>query len=102
MIPPDSAPAAGARDPSLQPSPWGCGLLTAAALVFPAFLAVNLATAERSPVIWQDEVMFADPAVNLYFGHGFTTSAWYQHRDTFFGGNSPLYSMTLYPWIRVF
>src|SRR5208337_4817362 len=41
-------------------------------------------------------------AANLYFGQGFTTSAWFQSRDTLFAGNSPLYSLCLYPWIRVF
>jgi hypothetical protein len=71
-------------------------------ILFTAFLAANLITSARSPVIWQDEVMFADPAVNLYLGHGFTTSAWFQPRDTVFAGNSPLYSLCLYPWISLF
>ena len=71
-------------------------------ILFTTFLAANLVTSARSPVIWQDEVMFADPAVNLYLGHGFTTSAWFQPRDTVFAGNSPLYSLCLYPWISVF
>jgi hypothetical protein len=66
------------------------------------FLWVNLATSSRSPVVWQDEVMFADPAANLYLGHGFTTSAWFQSRDGLFAGNSPLYSLCLYPWISAF
>ena len=72
------------------------------AILFTAFLAANLITSARSPVIWQDEVMFADPAVNLYLGHGFTTSAWFQPRDTVFAGNSPLYSLCLYPWMGLF
>ena len=46
--------------------------------------------------------MFADPAVNLHFGHGFTSSAWFQSRDSMFAGNSPLYSLCLYPWIGAF
>jgi len=71
-------------------------------LLLSTFLAANLGTSSRSPVIWQDEVMFTDPAANLYFGQGFTTSAWFQSRDTLFAGNSPLYSLCLYPWIRVF
>ncbi len=71
-------------------------------LVLSTFLAANLITSSRSPVIWQDEVMFTDPAANLYFGQGFTSSAWYQSRDMPFAGNSPLYSLCLYPWIRVF
>ena len=39
------------------------------------FLAVNLVTSDRSPVVWTDEVMFADPAVNATLGRGFTTTA---------------------------
>ena len=76
--------------------------LVLGSLLFSTFLAINLGTSSRSPVIWQDEVMFTDPAANLYFGQGFTTSAWFQSRDTWFAGNSPLYSLCLYPWIRVF
>ena len=71
-------------------------------IVASLFLAANLGTSARSPVIWQDEVMFADPAVNLHFGHGFTSSAWFQSRDSMFAGNSPLYSLCLYPWIGAF
>jgi hypothetical protein len=76
--------------------------LVLGSLLLSIFLAVNLGTASRSPVIWQDEVMFADPAANLYFGNGFTTTAWFQSRGTLFAGNSPLYSLCLYPWISVF
>jgi len=76
--------------------------LALGSLLLSTFLAANLGTSSRSPVIWQDEVMFTDPAANLYFGQGFTTSAWFQSRDTLFAGNSPLYSLCLYPWIRVF
>lgn len=67
-----------------------------------AFLAANLATSERSPVVWKDEVMFTDPAANLYFGRGFTSTAWFQPGDRVFAGNAPLYSLCLYPWIKVF
>ncbi|MGZ3472339.1 MAG: hypothetical protein ACXVA6_20420, partial [Isosphaeraceae bacterium] len=76
--------------------------LVLGSLLLSSFLAANLGTSSRSPVIWQDEVMFTDPAANLYFGQGFTTSAWFQSRGTLFAGNSPLYSLCLYPWIRVF
>jgi hypothetical protein len=66
------------------------------------FLTANLSTSARSPVIWQDEVMFTDPAANLHLGHGFTSSAWFQSRDSLFAGNSPLYSLVLSVWIRTF
>lgn len=66
------------------------------------FLALNLATADRSPVVWTDEVMFADPAVNAALGHGFTTTAWLQPRHAFFAGNAPLHSLVLVPWLDVF
>jgi hypothetical protein len=71
-------------------------------IAFTGFLLVNLLTAERSPVVWQDEVTLADPAVNLSQGNGFTSTAWWQTGDRFFAGNAPLYSMLLYPWISLF
>ncbi len=72
------------------------------AIAFAGFLLLNLSTAERSPVVWQDEVTLVDPAVNLSKGNGFTSTAWWQTGDRFFAGNAPLYSMLLYPWISLF
>ena len=71
-------------------------------IAFAGFLALNLFTAERSPIVWQDEVTLVDPAVNLSQGNGFTSTAWWQTSDRFFAGNAPLYSMLLYPWISLF
>jgi hypothetical protein len=68
-----------------------------------AFLAVNLATASRSPTVWHDEVMFADPAVNLATGNGFTSTAWpCQRYDEPFAGNAPLHSLLLAGWLKLF
>lgn len=51
-------------------------------------------------VPWTDEVQFTDPAFSLYFGQGFTSSAWpYQRPDEFFIGNAPLFSFLLYLWM---
>ena len=44
--------------------------LVLGALLLSSFLAANLGTSSRSPVIWQDEVMFTDPAANLHFDDG--------------------------------
>jgi hypothetical protein len=67
------------------------------------FLTVNVLTATRYPFVWTDEVMYADPAVNLYLGHGFTSTAWYaQSSQEFWAGNVPLPSTLLYLWMRVF
>jgi hypothetical protein len=71
-------------------------------IAFAGFLLVNLFTAERSPVVWQDEVALVDPAVNLSQGNGFTSTSWSQAGDRFFAGNAPLYPMLLYPWISLF
>ena len=71
-------------------------------IAFTGFLLVNLFTAERSPVVWQDEVALVDPAVNLSQGNGFTSTSWWQTGDRFFAGNAPLHSMLLYPWISLF
>ena len=71
-------------------------------IAFTAFLLINVYTGERSPVVWQDEVVLVDPAVNLSQGNGFTSTAWWQTGDRFFAGNAPLHSMLLYPWISLF
>jgi hypothetical protein len=66
-------------------------------------LLVNLLTASRSPTVWCDEVMFADPAANLHFGHGFTSTAWSElsRSATWFSNGSP-YVALVYPWIQTF
>jgi hypothetical protein len=67
------------------------------------FLSVNLATASRFPIVWGDEVYFADPAVNSNLGLGFTSYASsVQPHGPFWAGNTPLYSMLLTGWLKVF
>jgi hypothetical protein len=80
---------------------WRLGL-TPLAAVLAAFLAVNLFTAARSPIVLTDEVFFADPAVNFIQGRGFTSTAWSQPGNEFFAENVPLHSWLLIPWIRAF
>lgn len=71
-------------------------------LMFLFFLIVNVTTADRSPTVWGDEVMFADPAINLVRGHGFTSTAWpWQPSDAPFAGNSPLYPLLLTAWLAL-
>lgn len=66
------------------------------------FLIACLALASRWPEIWQDEVMFADPAVNLFLGNGFTSTAWpVQPKGDFWAGNSPLFTVLIYIWIKI-
>lgn len=77
--------------------------LWALLLICVIFVAVNLATATRSPTVWIDEVSYADPAVNLATGKGFTSSAWYaQSKTETWAGNTPLYPLMLSGWIGVF
>lgn len=72
-------------------------------LIVLTFSAVNLATATRSPTVWIDEVSYADPAVNLVMGKGFTSSAWYaQSKTETWAGNTPLYPLMLSGWLSVF
>jgi hypothetical protein len=67
------------------------------------FFLVNFVMAERTPAVWSDEVMYEDPAVNWYQGHGFTSGAWYlQTNDKFWAGNVPLYQLVLYVWLKLF
>jgi hypothetical protein len=67
------------------------------------FFFINFFSADRAPAVWCDEVMYADPAVNLYQGHGFTSGAWYaQSLDKFWAGNVPLYPAVLFVWLKIF
>ncbi|MBL0156482.1 MAG: hypothetical protein IPP47_05195 [Bryobacterales bacterium] len=46
-----------------------------------------------------DEVQFADPAVSLVRGEGFTSTAWFaQDSQAFWAGNVPLYTILLSCW----
>jgi hypothetical protein len=72
------------------------------AVLLVLFLAVNLLTAERSPTVWQDEVLYADPAINVIRGHGFTSAAWFaQPKEEMWVGNAPLHTLLLIPWLSM-
>ncbi len=74
---------------------WTGGLLA-------LFLLVNLLTAARSPTVWDDEVLIADPAARFLSGHGFTSTAWnVQTSHELWAGNAPLDLWLLVPWIKL-
>ena len=76
--------------------------LTWLAALIVAFVAVNLATAVHYPAVWVDEIQFADPAINLVTGHGFTSSVWVkQDAAAFWAGNVPLYTGLLAAWLKL-
>ncbi|MHC5596208.1 MAG: hypothetical protein ACYTXC_09670 [Nostoc sp.] len=70
------------------------------------FLAIGFIEASKLPIFldtWWDEILYVDPAVNLYLGQGFNSSAWFaQSKDEFFAGYPPLYSFLLYLWMQMF
>jgi len=69
--------------------------------VVAGFLLLNAFTYDWYTTVWMDEAMFADPAANLYYGHGFTSTAWAtQHYHEFWAGNTPLYSFLLFLWFK--
>ncbi len=69
-------------------------------------LFFGFAQAIKLPVFldtWWDEILFVDPAANLYFGQGFNSSAWFaQPKDEFWAGYPPLYPVLLYLWMLIF
>ena len=66
------------------------------------FLLVNLLTAARSPTVWDDEVLIADPAARFLSGHGFTSTAWnVQTSRELWAGTAPLDLWLLVPWIKL-
>jgi hypothetical protein len=87
-----------------DPSSPGGAERALVALACAALLALNLTTATRFPIPWLDEVMFVDPAANLFFGKGFTSCTWpLQPCDAgFWAGYPPLYPALLYVAMRVF
>jgi hypothetical protein len=70
-------------------------------LLLALFVAMNFLTATVFPVPWQDEVSLVDPAANLYFGHGFTTTAYDWQPRTVFNSRHPLYSLVLGGWFEL-
>lgn len=67
-----------------------------------AFLTLNLLTVSLSPTVWMDEVMLADPAINLRLFGRFVSSAWYAQSDhAFWSGYPPLYSLLLWAWLWI-
>ncbi|MBN8704515.1 MAG: hypothetical protein J0L62_01460 [Bacteroidetes bacterium] len=70
-------------------------------IILAGFL-VNLVFIYVHPVVWMDEVCYADPAANLYFGHGWVSTAWYaQNEHEFWAGNVPLYQILLAGWYKL-
>jgi hypothetical protein len=73
-------------------------------ILLSVFLLIGLVQASRLTSFsnWQDQILFVDPAINLYFDNGFTSSAWFaQTKNEFFAGYPPLYSFLIYLWIRM-
>lgn len=71
-------------------------------LLLLSYFAVNLLTLTRFPSVWVDEIQFADPAVRLASGQGFTSTAWFaQDSHRFFAGNVPLFSGLLGGWLSL-
>ncbi len=68
-------------------------------VILALWLVVNLATLERSPTVWGDEVMFAEPAVRCLAGQGFTATSWPAPAGAPAVLNGPLYSLLLVPWL---
>ena len=68
-----------------------------------AFTIANLLTATRSPTVWRDEVLYADPGVNLATGRGFTSTAWqFQPSNETFISNMPGHPLLLAGWVKLF
>ncbi|HEY9642613.1 MAG TPA: hypothetical protein V6C57_19155 [Coleofasciculaceae cyanobacterium] len=86
-----------------RPTALGLEILSLAALLI-LFLLLGCVTASRlpeSPGAMVDEILFTDPAANLYLGHGFTSSAWFtQTQGQFWAGYPPLYPFLLSLWMH--
>jgi hypothetical protein len=66
------------------------------------FLIINVATCRWYPVVWADEVSFAEPGMNYAQTGEYKTKVWpYQPINTFPAVNCPLYSMALAGWLSI-
>jgi hypothetical protein len=89
-----AACASHASAPPLEKAVLGAIVLT--------FLVVNVWTATWHPAPWMDEVLSAEPAVNLSLGKGFTTtSSQYQPSTEMWAVNSPLHQILLAGWLWI-
>lgn len=87
-----------AADSSSRTSRLIWGPAAFALLIF----AFNLATIISFPLVWQDEVMFTEPAANLARDGVFLSRAWFfSPENQVWAGNSPLYSILLAPWLKL-
>jgi len=67
------------------------------------FLVANLVSAERWPTVWQDEVMNADPGVNLALEGHFTSSSWeLQSSDELWAARPPGYQLLVAGSVSLF
>ncbi len=81
--------------------PLNEGLIVSLILI--GFILVNILISLNVQPVWLDEITVADPAVNLYLGHGFTSTGWqYQTKEQFWASNAPLHQILLYHWIFIF
>ena len=70
--------------------------------IYGGFLLLNLLTLVRYPIAWMDEVMFADPAVNLAQRGAFASGVWhFQPTEAFFSVYQPLYSGLMAAWLKL-
>lgn len=77
------------------------GLVVVALLVL--LVGINIATADLYPLVWIDEVLLVEPAVNLATGSGLHSSAYSgQPRSEVWLSYMPLYPLVLSGWLRLF
>lgn len=87
---------------NLSRPPWFKSEILGVILILLAFVVVNLLVATRTPTVYCDEPGYTDPAANLYFGSGFTSTMWGQDRNAFWAGNTPLYQGILFCGFKLF
>jgi len=78
-------------------------ILVLGASLLGVLFVLNLVTVSRTPIVWFDEVMYTDPAVNLSMGRGLISTLWPGiDAHAFWAGNVPLHQVLLAGWLKVF
>jgi hypothetical protein len=71
-------------------------------MILMLFVSINFVVATRTPTVGMDEAQHCDPAANLYFGSGYTSTMWGQARTDFTCCNDSLYQGILFCFFKIF
>jgi hypothetical protein len=71
--------------------------------ILPGVFLLNIFTYALYPTVWNDDILWAEPAINLVRTGHFTTSVWQlQPANAFWAAQSPFYPLVFSVWLKLF